>query len=91
MQSILKFEYHCSLTNDKPLVQFQLKSMYLQFQEPSSDEMEIPVTVTKNGPFYINDTFDPDDNIPDTGGGKGEIVRISNGKIATDMEDGTRL
>ena len=64
---------------------------YLKFQEPSSDEMEIPVTVTKNGPFYINDTFDPDDCIPDTVGGNGEIVRISNGKIVTKLEDGTRL
>ena len=61
------------------------------FQEPSPDEMEIPVTATKNGPFYINETFDPDDNMPDSGGGNGGIVRISNGKILTKMEDGTRL
>ena len=53
--------------------------------------MEIPVTATKNGPFYINETFDPEDNMPVSGGGDGGIVRISNGKILTKLEDGTRL
>ena len=49
------------------------------------------VTVTKNGPYYVNETFDPNDDIPYPGPGNGEIVRISNGKISADVNDGTRL
>lgn len=60
-------------------------------QEPGPDEMEIQVPVTKNGPFYINETFDSNEDILDSGGRKNEIVRISNGKISVDMDDGTRL
>ena len=52
--------------------------------------MEISA-ISKKGPIHVNEAFDGNEDFTNTENGNMPVVRTSNGKLSTDIEDGTKL